>query len=94
MDVLSPEQYLIKKAQAAQSRDDPYEAKAWIITAKALFPQDFLIQFEAYMLEKNEVLFESTSYITILQNPHYLSYNTSHATCRKTWKPQRDASAI
>lgn len=65
MDVLSPEQYLIKKAQAAQSRDDPYEAKAWIITAKALFPQDFLIQFEAYMLEKNEVLFESTSYITI-----------------------------
>lgn len=71
MDVLSPEQYLIKKAQAAQSKDDPYEAKAWIITAKALFPQDFLIQFEAYMLEKNEVHFESPSYtILSFRKPH------------------------
>lgn len=54
MEILSPEHYLINKAKAAQSRD-AYEAKAWIITAKTLFPQDFFIQFEAFCQEKNEV---------------------------------------
>lgn len=54
MDSLSPEQYLINKAKLAQTRDS-YEAKAWIITAKTLFPQDFYIQFSAFEAEKLEV---------------------------------------
>lgn len=50
--IVSPGQYLISKAKLAQST---YEAKAWIITAKTLFPQDFLIQFVAFEQEKAEV---------------------------------------
>lgn len=53
MDTLTPEQYLISKAKAAQNRD-PYEAKAWIITAKTLFPKEFHIQLEAFIEEKTE----------------------------------------
>lgn len=52
--MISPELYLIEKAKGACQRD-PYEGKAWIITAKTLFPQDFFIQFEAFLQEKKEV---------------------------------------
>lgn len=51
MDILSPEQYLINKAKAAQGRD-AYEAKAWIITAQTLFPHNFFVQLETYLIEK------------------------------------------
>lgn len=47
-------EYLIAKAQLAQTRD-PYEAKAWIITAKTLYPQDFFVQYAAFEQEKLEV---------------------------------------
>ncbi|KAK3709782.1 hypothetical protein RRG08_028815 [Elysia crispata] len=33
-------------------KTDPYSAKAWLITAKSLFPQSFVIQFEFYIVEK------------------------------------------
>lgn len=49
--ILSPEQYLINKAKAAQGRD-AYEAKAWIITAQTLFPNNFFVQLESFELEK------------------------------------------
>ena len=31
---------------------DPSSAKAWLITAKTLFPKEFSVQFEAYAIEK------------------------------------------
>lgn len=51
MDIASEENYLINKAKSAQPHD-PYTAKAWILAAKTLFPNNFNIQFEAYMQEK------------------------------------------
>lgn len=33
-------------------KSNPYEAKAWLITARTLFPRNFAIQFEAYSIEK------------------------------------------
>lgn len=41
MDLLASENYLINKAKSAT---DPSAAKAWIITAKRLYPQNFGIQ--------------------------------------------------
>ncbi|XP_042891180.1 integrator complex subunit 10-like [Penaeus japonicus] len=48
---LSDEEYLISRAKEEQKRD-PCAAKCWMITAQALFPQKFGIQFEVYQIEK------------------------------------------
>lgn len=45
------EDFFIKKAKLAQE-NDPFTAKAWILSAKTLFPNNFSIQFEAYLQEK------------------------------------------
>lgn len=45
------ESYFIKKAKTAQ-HSDQYTAKAWILAAKTLFPNNFDIQFEVYEQEK------------------------------------------
>lgn len=48
------ENYFIKRAKLAEESDDPYEAKAWILTAKSLSPNNFEVQFEVYKQEKAE----------------------------------------
>lgn len=48
---LSDEDYIIEKAKDAQ-KYNIHSAKAWMITAKTLFPANFKIQFEAYLMEK------------------------------------------
>lgn len=41
------ENYFIKKAKLAE-KTDPFTAKAWILTAKSLSPNNFDVQFEVY----------------------------------------------
>ncbi|XP_060067611.1 integrator complex subunit 10-like [Ylistrum balloti] len=48
---LSDEDWLVSRARSCM-KTDPFAAKAWMITARTLFPQNFSIQFEAYNLEK------------------------------------------
>lgn len=48
---LSDEDYIIEKAKDAQ-KTNIHSAKAWMLTAKTLFPTNFKIQFEAYLMEK------------------------------------------
>lgn len=43
VDVESGEQYLIANAKKTQS-SDAFASKAWIITAKTLYPNDFGVQ--------------------------------------------------
>lgn len=43
--------WLVMRARSFP-KTDPYSAKAWLITAKSLFPQSFVIQFEFYIVEK------------------------------------------
>lgn len=45
------ENYFIKKAKLAEPTD-PYTAKAWILAAKSLSPNNFAVQFEVYKQEK------------------------------------------
>ncbi|XP_041989266.1 integrator complex subunit 10 [Aricia agestis] len=45
------EDYIISRAKEAQ-KHNIYAAKAWMLTAKTLYPSNFKIQFEAYMMEK------------------------------------------
>lgn len=45
------ENYFIKKAKLAEETD-PFTAKAWILTAKSLSPNNFDVQFEVYKQEK------------------------------------------
>ncbi|XP_028043164.1 integrator complex subunit 10 [Bombyx mandarina] len=49
--ILSDEDFIIAKAKDAQ-KSDIFAAKAWMLTAKTLFPTNFKIQFEAYLMEK------------------------------------------
>ncbi|OWR42425.1 integrator complex subunit 10 [Danaus plexippus] len=45
------EDYIISRAKEAH-KYNIYSAKAWMLTAKTLFPTNFKIQFEAYLMEK------------------------------------------
>ncbi|KAK7793853.1 hypothetical protein R5R35_014136 [Gryllus longicercus] len=49
---VTDEEYLVLKAKSVLSHD-PCAAKAWMITAKTLFPSNFGVQFEAYQIEKS-----------------------------------------
>lgn len=55
------ENYLILKAKAAQATD-PYAAKAWILTAKTLYANNFGVQVDiisSLIVPSNEKLFPS-----------------------------------
>ncbi|KPI93815.1 Integrator complex subunit 10 [Papilio xuthus] len=51
-DFVTDGDYIIIRAKQAQSENNIYSAKAWMLTAKTLFPTNFKIQFEAYLMEK------------------------------------------
>ncbi|KAH9507713.1 Integrator complex subunit 10 [Bulinus truncatus] len=48
---LSDIDWLVMRARSFP-KSDPFSAKAWLITAKSLYPQSFVIQFESYLVEK------------------------------------------
>ena len=43
-DVDSSTQWLVERARQSLKENNPYEAKAWLITAKTLYPKDFGVQ--------------------------------------------------
>uniref|UniRef100_H3D9N5 Integrator complex subunit 10 n=1 Tax=Tetraodon nigroviridis TaxID=99883 RepID=H3D9N5_TETNG len=45
-------EFLVKRARELVS-EDPCAAKAWLITARTLYPADFTIQYEMYIIERN-----------------------------------------
>ncbi|RXM27059.1 Integrator complex subunit 10 [Acipenser ruthenus] len=44
--------FLVKRARELVN-EDPWAAKAWLITARTLYPSDFNIQYEMYITERN-----------------------------------------
>uniref|UniRef100_W5K8Y5 Integrator complex subunit 10 n=1 Tax=Astyanax mexicanus TaxID=7994 RepID=W5K8Y5_ASTMX len=44
--------FLVKRARELVT-EDPWAAKAWLITARTLYPTDFSIQYEMYIIERN-----------------------------------------
>ncbi|KAJ1524001.1 hypothetical protein ONE63_010545 [Megalurothrips usitatus] len=50
--ILSDEDYLVLRAKQA-FMVDPHAAKAWMLTAKTLYPNNFAVQFEAYNIVKS-----------------------------------------
>ncbi|XP_030386142.1 integrator complex subunit 10 [Scaptodrosophila lebanonensis] len=56
----SEELYLVQEAQSLR-KSDPCAAKAWIITAKTLFPNSFIVSYEAYLLERDSKNFEEAA---------------------------------
>ena len=51
-DSLSDEEYLIARARQAWKEGNVHEAKTWMLTARSIFPDNFGIQLEAYVSEK------------------------------------------
>ncbi|XP_066576646.1 integrator complex subunit 10 isoform X2 [Amia ocellicauda] len=45
-------EFLVQRARDLVS-EDPWAAKAWLITARTLYPSDFNIQYEMYTIERN-----------------------------------------
>ena len=37
-------EWLVERARQSLKENNPYEAKAWLITAKTLYPKDFGVQ--------------------------------------------------
>lgn len=52
LENLSDEDYVLQRAKNLLLTD-PITAKAWMVTAKTLYPTHFSVQFEAYIVEKN-----------------------------------------
>uniref|UniRef100_A0A3Q1CPS0 Integrator complex subunit 10 n=1 Tax=Amphiprion ocellaris TaxID=80972 RepID=A0A3Q1CPS0_AMPOC len=50
-------EFLVKRARELVS-DDPCAAKAWLITARTLYPTDFNIQYEMYIIELTVYLYQ------------------------------------
>ena len=48
------QEYLVLRSKEALARGNTWEAKTWMLTAKAIFPENFSIQFEAYCSERKE----------------------------------------
>ncbi|CAL1538493.1 unnamed protein product [Lymnaea stagnalis] len=48
---LSDVDWLVMRARSFP-KSDPYSTKAWLITAKSLYPESFVFQFESYLVEK------------------------------------------
>ena len=44
VDVDCSTQWLVERARQSLKENNPYEAKAWLITAKTLYPKDFGVQ--------------------------------------------------
>jgi len=40
----APTQWLVERARQSLKENNPYEAKAWLITARTLYPKDFGVQ--------------------------------------------------
>ncbi|CAH1174144.1 unnamed protein product [Phaedon cochleariae] len=49
---ISDEDYVIQRAKDS-FKSNPVAAKAWVLTAKTLYPNNFAVQFEAYQIEKD-----------------------------------------
>ena len=43
-DVDSSTHWLVERARQSLKENNPYEAKAWLLTAKTLYPKDFGVQ--------------------------------------------------
>ncbi|XP_017137017.1 integrator complex subunit 10 [Drosophila miranda] len=54
------ELYMVKQAQSLR-KEDPFAAKAWIITAKTLYPAAFNVQYEAYLFERDGKNYEEAA---------------------------------
>ena len=50
-DVDSSTQWLVERARQSLKENNPYEAKAWLITAKTLYPKDFGVQVRLQCLQ-------------------------------------------
>ena len=42
-------QWLVERARQSLRENNPFEAKAWLITAKTLYPKDFGVQVKLGM---------------------------------------------
>ena len=51
-NMATDDEWFVQKAQASL-RSDVHAAKAWLLTARTLYPRSFPIQFEAYNIEKS-----------------------------------------
>lgn len=43
--------WLVERARQSLRENNPYEAKAWLITAKTLYPKDFGIQVRSLVIQ-------------------------------------------
>jgi integrator complex subunit 10 len=60
VSAVSDEEYLVLRAKDAL-KSDPYAAKAWMITAKTLFPNNFAVQVRSVYIPRSCKLVKSSA---------------------------------
>lgn len=51
LESLPDEDYVIQRAKLALKKSDPLYAKAWMITAKCLYPDNFGVQVNKFLVQ-------------------------------------------
>ena len=49
----SDEEYLIRRSKQELAKGNIWDSKTWMLTARAIYPNNFAVQFEAYTSEKS-----------------------------------------
>ena len=49
----SDEEYLIRRSKQELAKGNIWDSKTWMLTARAIYPNNFAVQFEAYNSEKS-----------------------------------------
>lgn len=72
-DVDSSTQWLVERARQSLKENNPYEAKAWLITAKTLYPKDFGVQVSLQCFQPVFSLFSDSWCKSAVSCSHTLS---------------------
>ncbi|KAI1303683.1 Integrator complex subunit 10 [Halotydeus destructor] len=71
--------YLIDKAKCCLKEDDSWMAKSWYLTAAAVYPDSFTIQFERYKLAKSEKdVAEANRFFCVLMKSNVHGHELQH----------------
>ena len=78
---LSDEEYVIYRAKVSQKHDE-FSAKAWMITAKTLFPRNFAVQ--VVQINEVSVNFEKKLECAVVSEISYSWKRTLHSKLQTT----------
>ncbi|KAG1678128.1 Integrator complex subunit 10 [Nymphon striatum] len=83
-NLTSDEDYLVNCAINKETVDS-YAAKAWLLTAKTMFPKSFRIQFEEYNIHKKAINCKAAADCVVEMYREFINYNDLWVEIKNIW---------